>query len=144
VASFSHSVEIARPPAEVFAWLLDADKVPRWTGHLEAYERLDDGALGTGSRLRQVLEISGRRIDVQLEITVYNPPHGAETQFESNGVMVTSRYRLAVDSGGTRLTQDLDAKPTSFSGRVVMPLVQPRLEEKLTQDLERLRETLSS
>jgi uncharacterized protein YndB with AHSA1/START domain len=143
VASFSHTVEIALPPAEVFPWLLDADKVPRWTGNLEAYERIDDGALATGSRVRQVLDISGRRIDVQLEITGYDPPNGAETEFESNGVKVTSAYRLESNGAGTRLTQELEAKPTSFSGRVVMPLVQPRLEEKLTQDLERLRETLS-
>jgi uncharacterized protein YndB with AHSA1/START domain len=144
VASFSHSVEIGRPPADVFPWLLEADKVPQWTGHLEAYERLDDGALGQGSRVRQILEISGRRIDVQLEITAYDPPNGAETQFESNGVTVVSHYRLEPNGGGTRLTQAIEAKPTSFSGRMIVPLVQPRLEEKVSQDLERLKETLSA
>jgi hypothetical protein len=144
VASFSHAVEIALPPADVFPWLLEADKVPRWTGHLERYERLDDGPLGRGSRVRQVLEISGRRIDVQLEITAYDPPHGADTRFESNGIDIVSHYRLVANGAGTRLTQALEAKPTSFSARMIVPLVQPRLEQKLTEDLERLRETLAS
>jgi uncharacterized protein YndB with AHSA1/START domain len=143
VASFSHTVEIARPPGDVFPWLLDADKVPRWTGHLETYERIGDGPLGPGSKVRQILDISGRRIDVQLEVTAYDPPSGAETRFESNGVAVTSSYRLEPDGSGTRLTQAIEAKPTSLGGRMIVPLVQPRLEEKLTQDLERLRETLS-
>ena len=62
-------MEIPRAPAEVFPWLLEQDKVPVWTGHLETYERVDDGPLGRGSRVRQVLEVSGRRIDVELEVT---------------------------------------------------------------------------
>jgi uncharacterized protein YndB with AHSA1/START domain len=143
VASFSHTVEIPRPPAEVFPWLLEADKVPRWTGHLETYQRLDDGALGRGSRVRQVLDVSGRRIDVELEITGYHPPHGAETRFSTNGIEVVNAYALAPAGSGTRLTQSVDAKPSGLTARLLVPVVQPRLEEKLTQDLERLRAELS-
>jgi uncharacterized protein YndB with AHSA1/START domain len=143
VASFSYSVEIPRPPAEVFPWLLEEDKVPRWTGSLETYERLDGGPLGTGSRVRQVLEVSGRRIDVELEITAYDPPNGAETRFSTNGIMVVNAYALADSGAGTRLTQSVDAKPSGLTARMLVPVVQPRLEEKLTQDLDRLRAELS-
>jgi carbon monoxide dehydrogenase subunit G len=143
VARFSHSVEIARPPAEVFPWLLDADKVPRWTGNLERYEQLDGGPLGTGSRVRQVLDVSGRRIDVELRITSYDPPNGAETRFSTNGIEVVNAYALAPSGSGTRLTQSVDAKPSGLAARMLVPVVQPRLEEKLTKDLERLRTELS-
>jgi uncharacterized protein YndB with AHSA1/START domain len=142
VASFEHTVEIPRPPEEVFPWLLEQDKVPRWTGHLERYEQLD-GSLGTGSRVRQVLEISGRMIDVELEITRYDPPRGAETRFETNGIKVVTEYALQGNGGGTQLTQSLEAKAGGLGGRMLLPVVQPRLEQKLTQDLERLREELS-
>lgn len=143
MASFAHSVEIPRPPAEVFPWLLEEEKVPRWTGHLERYERLDDGPLGPGSKVRQVLEVSGRRIDVTLEITGYEPPSGAQTQFSTNGIQVVSSYALEAAGAGTRLTQSLEAKPSGLSARMLVPLVQPRLEQKLTEDLERLRAELS-
>ena len=143
MASFSHSVEIPRPPAEVFPWLLDDDKVPRWTSHLERYERLGDGALSRGSRLRQVLDVSGRKIDVELEITRYEPPRGAETRFSTNGIDVISGYALQPAGAGTRLTQTLEAKPRSLSARMLVPVVQPRLQSKLTDDLERLRKTLT-
>jgi carbon monoxide dehydrogenase subunit G len=142
VASFSHTVEIPRPPAEVFPWLLEEDKVPRWTGHLQRYERLDDGALGRGSRVRQVLEVSGRTIDVELELTAYEPPSAAQTRFSTNGIDVVSTYALEAAGTGTRLTQSLEAKAGGLTARMLLPVVQPRLEEKLTQDLERLREQL--
>ena len=143
MASFSHSVAIPRPPAEVFSWLLDEDKVPRWTGHLERYERVDGGPLGPGSKVRQILEVSGRTIDVTLEITGYEPPTGAETRFKTNGIEVVNSYALEAAGGGTRLTQSVEARPSGFSARMLVPVVQPRLEQKLTEDLERLREQLS-
>ena len=142
MASFAHSVEIPRPPAEVFPWLLEEDKVPQWTGHLTRYERVDGGELGTGSRVRQVLEVSGRTIDVELEITAYQPPSGAQTSFSTNGIEVVSSYALEAAGAGTRLTQTIEAKPSGLTARMLVPVLQPRLEEKLTQDLERLRETL--
>lgn len=142
MASFAHTVEIPQPPAEVFPWLLEEDKVPQWTGHLTAYERLDDGALGAGSRVRQVLEVSGRTIDVELEITAYEPPSGARTRFSTNGIEVVSSYALEAAGAGTRLTQTVEAKPSGLTARMLVPVLQPRLEEKLTQDLERLREQL--
>jgi uncharacterized protein YndB with AHSA1/START domain len=141
VASFSHTVEIPLPPAEVFPWLLEEDRVPRWTSHLETYKALD-GSLGTGSRVRQVLDVSGRRIDVELEITRYDPPNGAETVFSTNGLEVVNAYALEAAGDGTRLTQSVDAKPSGLTARMLVPIVQPRLEEKLTQDLERLRAEL--
>jgi carbon monoxide dehydrogenase subunit G len=143
VASFSHSVEIPRPPEEVFPWLLEEDKVPRWTSHLESYTALD-GALRTGARVRQVLEVSGRRIDVELELTEYDPPRGAETRFSTNGIEVINGYALEPSGTGTRLTQSVDAKPSGLTARMLVPVIQPRLEEKLTQDLERLRVELTA
>jgi carbon monoxide dehydrogenase subunit G len=143
VASFSHTVEIPRPPEEVFPWLLEEDKVPRWTSHLESYTALD-GALGAGSRVRQVLEVSGRRIDVELELTEYDPPRGAETRFSTNGIEVINAYALTPAGAGTRLTQSVDARPSGLTARMLVPVIQPRLEEKLTQDLERLRVELSA
>jgi uncharacterized protein YndB with AHSA1/START domain len=143
VASFAHTVEIPQPPAAVFPWLLEEDKVPRWTGHLTTYQRLDDGALGAGSRVRQVLEVSGRTIDVELEVTAYEPPSGAQTRFSTNGIEVVSSYALEAAGAGTRLTQTIEAKPSGLTARMLVPVVQPRLEQKLTEDLERLRATLS-
>ena len=143
MASFSHSVAIPRPPAEVFPWLLEEDKVPRWTGHLDRYERVDDGPLGRGSKVRQVLDVSGRTIDVTLEVQRYEPPTGAQTRFNTNGIEVVNSYALEAAGGGTRLTQSVEAKPSGFTARMLVPVVQPRLEQKLTEDLERLRAELS-
>jgi uncharacterized protein YndB with AHSA1/START domain len=144
MASFSHSVTLARPPAEVFPWLLEGDKVPQWTGSLERYDVLGDGPLGAGSRVRQVLTVSGERIELELEITRYEPPREAESRFSISGLEVVTQYELVETGGGSTLTQTLEGKASGFKARLLVPVVQPRLERKLTADLERLRELLSS
>jgi uncharacterized protein YndB with AHSA1/START domain len=142
MARFSYTVEVTQPPDAVFPWLLEEDKVPRWMSHVDEYRQLADGPLVAGSRLRQTIELSGSRVTFELEILRYEPPRSAEARFDTNGVQVVNLYVLEPAGAGTRLTQSMDAKPTSFSARVLIPVVQPRLERKLTEDLERLRALL--
>jgi uncharacterized protein YndB with AHSA1/START domain len=141
MTSFSHTVTIPRPPAEVFPWLFEADLVPRWTGNLESYA--PSGPPTRGGRVRQRLQVSGQDIDVDMEITRYEPPSSAETRFATNGIDVVNAYALAPDGAGTRLTQSLEAKAKGLTARLLLPVVQPRLERKLTEDLERLRGLLA-
>jgi uncharacterized protein YndB with AHSA1/START domain len=143
VASFRHTVTVPRAPDEVFPWLFEEDKVPQWTGSLDAYQVIGDGALGAGSRIRQTLEVSGHKVDVEMEITRYDPPRGAESRFSMSGLDVVTTYTLEPAGTGSDLTQTLDGSASGFKARMLVPVVQPRLEKKLTEDLERLRELLS-
>ena len=77
-----------------------------------------------------------------MEITAYEPPTGAQTRFATNGIEVVSSYALEAAGAGTRLTQSIEARPGGLTARLLVPVLQPRLEEKVTQDLERLREQL--
>ena len=56
------AVDVVKPPAEVFPWLLDADKVLRWMTGLEVYAPLEPGPLRIGSRIRQELSVSGQQL----------------------------------------------------------------------------------
>jgi carbon monoxide dehydrogenase subunit G len=141
MSTFSHTVTIPRPPNEVFAWLLERDRVPRWTSGVQSYE--PSGPLGPGARVRQRLEVSGQTVDVDMEIVRYEPPRAAETRFATNGIDVVNVYTLAPDGAGTRLTQSLDAKARGLTARLLLPAAQPRLERKLADDLERLRGLLA-
>ena len=143
MARTERSVDIAAAPAEVFPYLFDEDKVPRWTTGLEGYERLDSGPLGRGARFRQALEVSGQRFTVELEVTEYDPPAAATSVFEVRGVDVVNRYALADGGGRTTLTQSVEASGGGLKGRVFIPMIQPHLERKLEVDLAALRALLA-
>jgi uncharacterized protein YndB with AHSA1/START domain len=144
VASFRHTVTVPRPPDQVFPWLLEEDKVPQWTSRLEAYDVVGDGSIGRGTRIRQVLIVKGQKLDVDMEVTAYDPPRAAESRLSLRGVDIDTVYSLTPVGEGTELTQSLDGKATSFKARMLLPVVQPHLEGKIADDLERLRELLSA
>jgi hypothetical protein len=125
----------------VFPWLLEEDKVPQWTSDLQSYSV--EGPLRQGTKVHQSLDLAGG-LRLTMEIVRYDPPRGAETFFETNGVKVSSAYVLEPSGAGTRLTQTLDAKASGLTGRMLIPVVQGRLEQKLSQDLERLRGVLGN
>lgn len=141
MASFTYTVSVPRTPDEVFPWLFEEDKVPQWTGSLDDYAVI--GTLGEGGRIRQTLEVSGHKVDVEMEITRYAPPHEAESRFSMSGLAVVTTYALSANGGGTELTQTLEGNASGFKARMLVPVVQPRLEAKLTEDLERLRALLT-
>jgi uncharacterized protein YndB with AHSA1/START domain len=143
MATTERSVEISRPPAEVFPWLFEEDKVPQWTTGLESYERLDSGPLGRGARFRQVLEVSGQRFTVELEVTEYDPPRGAASAFELRGIDVVMRYSLTDLGGTSKLTQSIEASGGGIKGRLFIPMIQPHLERKLEADLAALKVQLA-
>jgi uncharacterized protein YndB with AHSA1/START domain len=143
MAQTERSTDIAKPPEAVFPYLFEPDLVPQWTTGLNGYERLNDGPLGTGSRFREQLEVSGQQIDTELEITAYDPPSGAETRTEIRGIDVNSTYTLQPSGGGTRLTQTVEATGGGLKGRVLIPIIQPHLEKKLDADLAALQKLLA-
>ena len=143
MASFSHSITIPKSPGDVFPWLLEEDKVPQWTTRLQNYEVLGSGTIARGTRIRQVLTVSGQALDIEIEITRFEPPGFAESRFSTNGMDVETTYALRANGDGTELTQTLDGKANGFKARLLLPVVQPKLEEKIAEDLARLRELLS-
>ncbi|MEO8690974.1 MAG: SRPBCC family protein [Solirubrobacteraceae bacterium] len=143
MAGTERSVEIPRPPAEVFPWLFEEDKVPQWTTGLEHYERLDSGPLGQGARFRQKLEVSGQHLTVEMEVFEFHPPDSAASSFELRGIDIVMRYALAETGGSTWLTQSVEASGGGIKGRMLIPMIQPYLERKLDADLAALRALLA-
>jgi carbon monoxide dehydrogenase subunit G len=138
--SFSRSIDVPKAPAEVFPWLLEADKVPQWTSDLSSYEQ--NGPLAAGSQIRQVISIGGSHFTLNMTVDRYDPPQSAVVAFSTNGVEITNTYSVVPSGAGSRVTQGLEATATSFTARMLIPVVQGRLEKKVGDDLERLRQVL--
>ena len=136
------SVSVAKPPVEVFPWLLEPDKVPRWLTGLEVYEPLDAGPLRVGSRIRQELAVSGQHLRFMLEVTRLEPPAAAVLRFEGSGFKAAHVYAVRGSGSGSEVTWVISGDTTSFKARLIAPMVQAKLQEKLETDLARLRAAL--
>jgi carbon monoxide dehydrogenase subunit G len=136
------TVTIAKTPEDVFPWLVEADKVPQWMSGLERYEPAEPGPLRVGSRIHQELSVSGQQLRFELQVTELAPPRRAVLEFEGSGFKAANEYALAVAGGGTQVTWVVGGSTTSFKAKLVAPMVQAKLQEKLDRDLGRLRALL--
>ena len=143
MAKAERSTDIAKTPDEIFPYLFKPELVPQWTTGLNRYERIGGGAIGRGSKYREELEVSGQRIDGELEIAAYDPPRGAESRTKVRGVDLIFGYALEPDGSGTRLAQSVEATGGGISGKFLIRVIQPHLERKLEADLAALRALLA-
>jgi uncharacterized protein YndB with AHSA1/START domain len=71
---FQQSVVINRPLEQVFAFVSDLENDPQWTPGA-VMRRTSQGQLGVGTTFQQRDRFMGRRMDLSLEVTDYEPPH---------------------------------------------------------------------
>ena len=136
------TVTVDTPPAEAFPWLLDADKVPRWMTGLQAYEPLDPPPLRVGARIRQELLVSGQLLRFELHVAELDAPRRALLRFEGSGFAASNEYVVEPSGSGSIVTWVIAGETTSFKAKLIAPMVQAKLQEKLDGDLARLRALL--
>ena len=109
MAQASYTVTIARPIADVFAYVADGERCPEWRPSVIDIGRASGEGLGAIYE-QGVRGPKGRRIAADYEITVYDPNRRIEFQTVAGPVRPHGVYEFAEADGGTRLTFSLDAK----------------------------------
>ena len=98
----TQSIEIARSPDDVFAFLTDPSKLATWQD-AEEVTQLTPGPLGVGTRLREVHKALGRRRVEITEFVVYEPGQRVEIRMVA-GPPLYGRWDFEISPAGTRLT----------------------------------------
>jgi uncharacterized protein YndB with AHSA1/START domain len=98
----TQSIEIARSPEEVFAYLTDPSKLATWQD-AEEVTQLTPDPRGAGTRLREVHKVLGRRRVEITEFVVYEPGRRFDIRV-IDGPPVDGRWDFAPSGAGTLLT----------------------------------------
>jgi carbon monoxide dehydrogenase subunit G len=117
--------------------------VPRWMTGLQVYEPLDPPPLEVGSRIRQELSVSGQLLRFELRVAELEAPRRAVLRFEGSGFKAANEYAVEASGSGSRVTWVIQGETTSFKAKLIAPMVQAKLQEKLDTDMVRLRELLA-
>ena len=71
---FTVDTKIARPPANVFAYVTNPSKLPTWQTNAVSSEIEGGGLVGVGTRLREVHRVPGGKLVTSLvEVADYEP-----------------------------------------------------------------------
>ena len=140
--SAEHQVTIARPAAEVFAFVADGLNGPKWRpGVLDI--ALVSGS-GAGAVYRQgVKGPGGRRIDADYRVTAFEPDRHLAFEATAGPVRPTGEYRFEATSEGTRLTFAMQAELSGIKKLLMSGAVQRTMDAEVaaTETLKRLLES---
>jgi uncharacterized protein YndB with AHSA1/START domain len=139
------TIDVARPPEQVFAYVTDPSTMHEWqqgcvTGHMDA------PTTRVGSKCTTVRKIGGREREVTTEITEYDPPQ----RWADRGIDGPIRAIVAVTvepiAGGSssRVTIDLDFTGHGI-GKFLVPLVVRRQAAgEMPENMRRLKQRLEA
>jgi carbon monoxide dehydrogenase subunit G len=127
------TIEIARPPEDVFSYLTDVSNLPAWQTGLKS-AALRDG------RIEESRSLLGRELHTTLEIVEQEEPRLFTLRAVDGPVPFTVRHELEPAKGGTRLTVTVDGDVPGFAAG----LLARRAEKQFGKDFARLKKILES
>jgi carbon monoxide dehydrogenase subunit G len=136
-------IRIARPAAEVAAYMFDPANDPAWIGGISEAEPLGPPPIAAGSRVRRRASFLGRRIDYVMEVVALEPGrrlamHAVEAPMPMD---VTYEVDPAPDGAVARVRVQGD---TGGLYRLAGPLVSVQVGRSIDGDVRRLKELLEA
>jgi uncharacterized protein YndB with AHSA1/START domain len=125
----ANEIVIARPQAEVFAFLANAENDKRWRGGILDIEHVS--GRGVGARYRQGMSgPRGRRIDADIEISEYEPDRLIGFRAVAGPVRPRGRYTLTALDGETSVRLELHAEVRGLK-KLMAPMVQRAMDNQV-------------
>jgi hypothetical protein len=140
---YSHHVrlaadrEIARPSAEVFAFVSDSSNNPRWQKGQQSCEWTSPPPIGVGSTYQQKARFLGRTLLNRFEVVGYEPGRSITIRSVEGSFPIEVRRSVEpIDPNHTRLRAEIAGEPTGLF-RLAAPLVRWFAQRSVDADYDR-------
>ena len=145
--SLHSEIVIAKPPAEVYPWISDADRLPKWVSWLVEVRELTPGVTGVGRKevwrmddpnMGQIVEVLGETVAAEAP-TLRRARVTMDGGFEGEVV-----YELIDLGGSTRLRYSGHYAFDSWFASLLSPIVTYQAQHKLESDVATLKKVAES
>ena len=101
--SETETIEIAAPPTVVFDYLTDQATLSDWLPGLIRSEVVGGGPVQTGSKLAQIREQGGRRMEGEATVITHDRPSMHAVQVNIMGITTSFAFQLTASKFGTNV-----------------------------------------
>jgi uncharacterized protein YndB with AHSA1/START domain len=134
---YTHTLEIAAAPEEVFEVLSDTDLTPQWQRRCTRIDKLTEGPVQKGTALRYFYKDGRREGQMEGRVTAAEPGRFAMT-YADKMMTVDVDFTGAVSAAGTRLTHTIHIQPSGFA-RIFTPFITRTLPKQTVTSMEQLK-----
>lgn len=137
-----HSLTVARPVEEVFAFIADPANLPSWQSGLVEVRPESTGP-GLGARHGEVRSFMGKHIEQTLEVTAYEPPTRLDFAVVQGPLPLRVEHTFAPTDAGTEI-HVVGEGDVGALFRLAEPLVVRAVKRQSQADFARLKELLEA
>jgi uncharacterized protein YndB with AHSA1/START domain len=145
VAPMTNTVEIARSPQDVFAYVTDPARFTEWQDAVVSARLEGDGPVRQGSRVKLTRRQGRREQTLTTELTEYSPPRSYAFRGIDGPVRPIGKGTVEPVGDGerSRFTFELDFEGKGV-GKVLLPLVRRQARHELLESHDNLKKRLES
>jgi uncharacterized protein YndB with AHSA1/START domain len=145
MAPIVSSIEIARPPGEVFAYATDPARFGEWQDDVVGVRVEGGGPPGVGSRFTTVRRVGGAERTMTQEITEASAPRRWAARAVDGPVRPNATVTVEPlgDGAGSRVTFSLDFEGHGI-GRPLLPMIRRQAVKQAPRSYRKLKERLEA
>jgi uncharacterized protein YndB with AHSA1/START domain len=143
MAPITRSIEIARRPEDVFAYLDDLERHGEWQSEIVSARVDTEGPTRVGSRATETRRVGKREQTMTYEVTEHDPPRIFAFHGIDGPVRVVGRGTVEPvgDGSSSRVTIVLDFEGHGM-GKLLLPIVRSQARKAVPKNQQRLKERL--
>ena len=141
MAPISTSVEIARSPQDVFAYIGDFPRHPEWQDGLVSVKVETEGPLRVGTRVVHRRKVGPMTATTTSEITTHEPPHVLGFRGIDGPIRGTGSQRIEPAGDGSRVSFEMELKGHGL-GKLMLPMARKQAARQVAASHQKLKQIL--
>jgi len=136
------SFDVKRPPADVFAFLVEPQNTSRWVAFCQSLTKVSDGPTAVGTRLHYAYKDGMRRGTMEGQVTEHQPGQRLAYLYTDRTLDVAVGFRFAATGAGTKIDHWCKITPKNFFMKLMTPLIRSATQKQMGRDTAKLKEIL--
>jgi uncharacterized protein YndB with AHSA1/START domain len=143
MAPIVESIEIARSPEDVFAYVDDFSRHHEWQESIVSTKVETEGPTRVGTRVTDTRRVPGGPRPVTFEVTEHEPPRKASFRGVNGPVRPVGTITVEPSGGGSRITFQMQLVGHGI-GKLMAPFAMMQARKQVPKDQQRLKQRLES
>jgi uncharacterized membrane protein len=141
MAPIATSIEIARSPEDVFAYIADFPRHPEWQDGLVSVTVETEGPTRVGTRVVHRRKLGPQTVATTSEVTAYDPPHMVSFRGIDGPIRGEGSQRIEPASGGSRVFFEMELEGHGL-GKLMLPMARKQAARQVAASHEKLKRIL--
>jgi len=132
---------IDKPVKDVFAFITNPANMSKWNAAVVSMKQITPGAVGMGTKFKNVGEMMGRRIEGEMQVVAFEPDSRYGFQMNAGPVQMNITLTFKTVGTGTKLSLNAQRYTGAFF-KLAEPVMQGRIKSMMEENLARLKSVL--